>query len=190
MRVGRRNDRCRRTDRFSGSDVYRALVRNRAKLAYNGVAAWLEGDRADAEGDRRGRRASPRTSGSRTGWPRRLKTFRHDHGALTLETIEARLVFDADELKDVDADKGDRAQDIIENFMIGANGVTSRFLASRQLPSLRRVVRTPKRWDRIVELAAEKRFTLPDEPDSKALETFLTRRRRRTRCGFPIFPLP
>ena len=118
-----------------------------------------------------------------------MKTFRHDHGALTLETIEAKMVFEADQLKDVEADKGGRAHDIIENFMVGANGVTSRFLASKKLPSIRRVVRSPKRWDRIVELAAEKGFTLPAVPDSKALEQFLTKQRAADPLRFPDLSL-
>ena len=103
----------------------------------------------------------------------KLKALRHLHGALDLETIQARPVFDGDELKDLEADKKNRAKDIIEDFMIAANGVTARYLASKQFPSLRRVVRVPKRWDRIVELAAERGSTLPKEPDAKALEQFL-----------------
>jgi exoribonuclease-2 len=118
-----------------------------------------------------------------------LKTLRHDHGALTLETMEARLVFDAEELRDIVAEKSNRAKDIIENFMIAANGVTSRFLASRTLPSLRRDVRTPKQWDRIREIAAEKRFTLPEEPDSKSLETFLTQAKAADPIHFPDLSL-
>jgi exoribonuclease-2 len=170
------------------SDVYGALVRNRAKLTYHGVAAWLEGagqmpkEIGEVEGLSENLRLQDRVSLN-------LKTFRHDHGALTLETVEARLVFDADGLKDIEAEKGNRAQDIIENFMIAANGVTSRFLASRNLPSLRRVVRTPKQWDRIREIAAEKRFTLPGEPDSKSLETFLTHAKAADPIHFPDLSL-
>src|SRR5208283_854153 len=86
----------------------------------------------------------------------KLRALRHQQGALDLETIEARPVFTGDELTDLAADKRNRAKDIIEDFMIAANGVAARFLASKKLPSLRRVVRVPKRWDRIVELAAER----------------------------------
>ena len=170
------------------SDVYGALVRNRAKLTYHGVAAWLEGagpmpkEVGEVDGLSDNLRLQDRTA-------QEMKAFRHEHGALTLETIEAKLVFDADELTAVDADKGNRAQDIIENFMIAANGVTSRFLASRKLPSLRRVVRTPKRWDRIRELAAEKRFALPDEPDSRSLEEFLKQAKAADPLRFPDLSL-
>jgi VacB/RNase II family 3'-5' exoribonuclease len=170
------------------SAVYSALVRNRAKLAYHSVAAWLEGagpmpkEIAEVDGLSENLRLQDRVS-------QEMKAFRHDHGALTLETVEARLVFDADELKDIEAEKGNRAQDIIENFMIGANGVTSRFLASRNLPSLRRVVRTPKRWERIREIAAEKGFTLPEVPDSKSLEKFLTQAKAADPVRFPDLSL-
>ena len=173
---------------LQGSDVYGALVQNRAKLAYNGVAAWLEGagpmpkDIGEVGGLNENLRLQDRVAQA-------MKAFRHEHGALTLETIEAKLIFDADELTAVDADKGSRAQDIIETFMIAANGVTSRFLASRNLPSLRRVVRTPKRWDRIRDLAAEKRFTLPDDPDSRSLEAFLTQAKAADPMHFPDLSL-
>jgi exoribonuclease-2 len=170
------------------SDVYGAVVRNRAKLTYHGVAAWLEGtgpmpkEIGEVDGLGENLRLQDRVSQG-------LRTFRHEHGALTLETVEARMVFDDGELKDVEAEKGNRAQDIIENFMIAANGITSRFLASRRLPALQRVVRTPKRWDRIRELAAEKRFALPDEPDPKSLETFLTQAKTADPVHFPDLSL-
>jgi len=170
------------------SDVYGALVQNRAKLTYNGVAAWLEGtgrmpkEIGEVDGLADNVKLQDRVA-------RDMKTFRHEHGALTLETIETRLVFHADELRDVGIDTGGRAKDIIENLMIAANGATSRYLASRNLPSLRRVVRTPKRWDRIVELAAEHGVTLPDEPDSKALEQFLAQAQAADPLRFPDLSL-
>ncbi len=170
------------------SDVYGALVNNCAKLTYNGVAAWLEGtgpapkEMSEVDGLAENLRVQDRVA-------QQMKQYRHQHGALTLETVEAKIVFDADELKDVEADKGDRAKDIIENFMIAANGVTARFLASRKLPSLRRVVQTPKRWDRIRELASEHRFRLPEEPDSRALEQFLAQAKAADPLRFPDLSL-
>ena len=92
----------------------------------------------------------------------KLKRFRHDHGALELETVEAKPIFDGDKIRDLEVERKNRATDIIEDFMIAANGVTARYLSSRKSPSIRRVVRTPKRWDRIVELALEHGFKLPD----------------------------
>jgi exoribonuclease-2 len=173
---------------LQSSDLYQATVRNRAKLAYNSLAGWLEG-----------RGPMPQAIGTVSGLDenlrlqdrvaQKLKALRHLHGALDLETIEARPVFDGDELKDMAAETRNRAKDIIEDFMIAANGVTARYLASKQLPSLRRVVRIPKRWDRIVELAAERGTTLPREPDSKALDQFLVAAKAADPLRFPDLSL-
>jgi exoribonuclease-2 len=171
-----------------GSDLYGATVRNHAKLTYNSVAAWLEGNAP-----------MPPGIGTVSGLDenlrlqdcvaRKLKALRHLHGALDLETIEARPVFDGDELKDLAAETRNRAKDIIEDFMIAVNGVTARYLASKNLPSLRRVVRVPKRWDRIIELAAERGATLPREPDSKALDQFLVAAKAADPLRFPDLSL-
>jgi VacB/RNase II family 3'-5' exoribonuclease len=173
---------------LQSSDLYQATVRNRAKLAYNGVADWLAGTGpmpqgiGAASGLDESLRLQDRVA-------QQLKKLRHEHGALDLETIEARPVFVGDELKDLEADRKNRAKDIIEDFMIATNGVTARYLASKQLPSLRRVVRTPKRWDRIIELAAERRSTLPKEPDAKALEQFLVQAKAADPLRFPDLSL-
>jgi len=170
------------------SDVYGALVRNRAKLAYNSVAAWLEGAGPVPAG-------IPAVPGLEENLriqdrvAQQLKTLRHEHGALSLETVEARLVFDADELKDLQAERKNRAKDIIEDLMIAANGVTARFLSTRGLPSFRRVVRTPKRWDRIRELASDHGQKLPETPDARALEAFLTKAQAADPLRFPDLSL-
>jgi VacB/RNase II family 3'-5' exoribonuclease len=173
---------------LQSSDLYGATVRNHAKLAYNSVAGWL-GDSGPmpqgmgtVEGLDENLRLQDRVA-------QKLKAFRHVHGALNLETIEGRPVFDGDELKDFEADRKNRAQEIIEDFMIAANGVTARYLASKMFPSLRRVVRTPKRWDRIIVLASERGFTLPQVPDSKALEQFLTVAKAADPLRFPDLSL-
>ena len=118
-----------------------------------------------------------------------MKNLRHVHGALSFETVEARPVFDGDEIRDLEVEKKNRAKDIIEDFMIGANGVTARYLSSKKFPSIRRVVRTPKRWERIVELADEHGFKLPNTPDSKALEEFLTKEKAADPVRFPDLSL-
>jgi VacB/RNase II family 3'-5' exoribonuclease len=157
---------------LQSSALYGASVRNHAKLTYNGVAGWLEGrgpmppEIGAVDTLRENLQLQDRAA-------QKLRGLRHLHGALDLETIEARPVFSGDELKDLKAETGNRATDIIEDFMIAANGVAAQFLASKKMPSLRRIVRTPKRWDRIVELAAEKGTTLPREADAAALERFL-----------------
>ena len=163
---------------INGSDVYRALVRSRAKLAYNGVAAWLEGAGpaplpvTTVKGLDANLRVQDRVAGM-------LRSQRESHGALNLETVEAIPVFDGDEVKSFRIERKNRARELIENFMIVANGVVARYLESRKIPSIRRVVQAPKRWDRIVGVAAERGWTLPEEPDSKALEAFLTAQRAR-----------
>jgi exoribonuclease-2 len=160
-------------------DVYRALVRNRAKLAYDEVGAWLEGNGAppDAIGTVSGLdvqlRAQDRIAQA-------LRMNRHAHGALDFDRAELRPVMEGDRVADLRAVASGRARDLIEDFMIAANGATAGFLAARRSPSLRRVVKTPERWPRIVSLAAERGMTLPADPDALALERFLTRERQRS----------
>jgi exoribonuclease-2 len=173
---------------LQASDLYRATVRNRAKLAYNSVAAWLDGTgpKPAAIGAVAGLDENLRLQ-DRVA--QKLKDVRHAVGALDLETIEARPVFSGDDLTDLKADKPNRAKDIIADFMIATNGVTARFLAAKNSPSLRRVVRTPKNWNRIVELAAEHGGELPDGPDSKALEEFLVSAKAADPLRFPDLSL-
>ncbi len=172
---------------LQNSDVYRARVRNHAKLAYNSVAAWLEGgSMPEAIATVNGLAENLRLQDSAA---QKLKDFRHVQGALSLETIEARPIFEGDAIRGLQVEEKNRAKDIIEDFMIAANGVTARYLSSRKFPSIRRVVRTPKRWDRIVEIAAELKFTLPANPDSKALEEFLTKQKAADPLRFPDLSL-
>ena len=118
-----------------------------------------------------------------------LKNLRHVQGALSLETIEAKPIFDGDQIRDLEVETKNRAKEIIEDFMIAANGVTARYLAASKFPSIRRVVRTPKRWDRIVELAREHGFKLPRDPDSKALDEFLVKEKAADPLRFPDLSL-
>ena len=172
----------------SDSDVYAAVVRNRAKLAYNGVADWLDSRGpmpaavAAVPGMDEQLRIQDRVAALMNGW-------RHAHGALDLETIEARAVFEDHAVRELQVERRNRAKAIIENFMIAANGVTARYLADRRLPSLRRVVRTPARWDRIVDLARQHGDALPAEPDGLALQQFLTRQKARDPVRFPDLSL-
>jgi exoribonuclease-2 len=170
------------------SDVYQATVRNRAKLAYNSLAGWLDtaGPRPDGIANVNGLEENILIQDRIA---QALKTLRHVHGALDFETIEANPVFDGDSLKGLEAERGNRAKSIIEDFMIAANGVTARFLESRQMPCIRRVVRTPKRWDRIIELASQHDFTLPGGPDPKALSQFLAKAKSADPLRFPDLSL-
>lgn len=158
------------------SKLYTAWVRNHAKLAYNSVAAWLEqtgpmpAELAAVAGLAENLQLQDRAAQS-------MKNYRHVHGALSLETIEARPVFDGDQITALEVEEKNRAKEIIEDFMIAANGVTARYLSAMQYPSIRRVVRNPKRWERIVAIVADHGFQLPGLPDSKALEEFLVRQK-------------
>lgn len=169
-------------------NIFRSRVRNHAKLAYNSVAAWLEGTGAAPEaitaanGLSENLRLQDRTAQS-------MRNFRHVHGALSLETIQAKPIFDGDQIRDLELARKNRATDIIEDFMITANGVTARYLTAKNFPSIRRVVRTPKRWDRIVELAGEHNHQLPAVPDSKALDEFLIREKAAEPLRFPDLSL-
>ncbi len=177
-----------RNGALDGSEVYRALVRNQAHLTYDAVAAWLEGAGPEPQ-------AISRVAGLAENLrvqdraAQALSALRHELGALDLQTIEARAVFELDQLSGLEPEQKNRAKEIIEDFMIAANGVTARFLATRGFPSLRRVVREPKRWERIVELAASLGVTLPGEPDAKALGGFLATRRTADPLRFPDLSL-
>lgn len=170
------------------SDVYRAWVCNHAKLAYNSLAAWLEGNGrlpeavAAVNGLEENLRLQDKAA-------QRMKNFRHLQGALSLETIEAKPVFDGDQIRALEIEEKNRAKEIIEDIMIAANGVTARYLSTRKFPSIRRVVRTPKRWERIVKIAREHGFNLSENPDSKALEEFLIREKVADPLRFPDLSL-
>ena len=160
----------------SGSAVYRARVLNRARLAYNAVAAWLDADTA-----------APVKVAALPGLDEQLrvqdrvaqamKRQRHARGALGLATNETRPVFSDGVLTDLRPDPGNRAKELIANFMIAANGVTARYLEQHRLPSLRRMLRAPARWDRIVALAAQAGETLPEVANAAALDAFLAKQR-------------
>ena len=170
------------------SHIYRAWVRNHAKLAYNSVAGWLENKGALPEaivavkGLAENLQLQDRAAQS-------MKNFRQSYGALSLETLEAKPVFAGDEIRALEIEEKNRAKEIIENFMIAANGVTARYLSANKFPSIRRVVRIPKRWDRIVEIAAEHKFGLPEQPNSTALEEFLISEKAAHPIRFPDLSL-
>jgi exoribonuclease-2 len=160
----------------TGSEIYAAVVRNRAKLAYDGVAAWLDGKAPPARISTVPGLADQLRLQDRVA--QALRGLRHRNGALTLETVEAEAVFDGDVLADLRPVERNRAKELIEDFMIAANGVTARYLEGKGFPSLRRVLRSPERWNRIVDLATALGEHLPPEPSARALDQFLTRRRQ------------
>jgi exoribonuclease II len=165
------------------SDVYRARVRNRAKLTYDGVAAWLDG-RGPAPA---AFATEPDLLAQVTLQDRLaglLRARRAEEGALDFDRTELKPIVADGVVTDLRTEEPNRARDLIESFMVTANGVTARFLTSRGYPSIRRVVRSPERWPRIVELARQYGVQLPAEPDARALETFLKAQRLAKPDGF------
>jgi VacB/RNase II family 3'-5' exoribonuclease len=158
----------------SSSDVYRAIVRNQAQLAYDSVGAWLEG-----------KGPPPAKVAASSGLQAQLqlqneaaqilRKQRYQNGALNIDTAEVRPVVLNQQVVDIVNQQRNHATELIEDFMIAANGVVARML--EKVSSLRRIVKTPERWDRIVQLAATHNEKLPAQPDSKALNDFLLRRK-------------
>jgi exoribonuclease-2 len=168
--------------------VYRAAVRNRAKLAYPSVGAWLEGrgEMPPAIGAVPGLAENLRLQDQVA---QRLRAHRHEHGALELESLEVHARFEGDAVVGLARDERNRAKELIEDFMIAANGIIARFLGDRGFPIMRRVVRSPERWQRIVDIAQHLGERLPPEPDAKALQEFLLRRRAADALRFPDLSL-
>jgi len=170
------------------SDLFSAVVRNQAKLAYDAVALWLDGvgpkpvaiDQVDGLDE---------NIRLQDGLAQKMKALRHQHGALDFQTTQARPIFTGEEILALRADEKNRAKEIIEEFMIAANGVVARTLSAKQFISIRREVRIPKKWERIVSLAAEMGASLPQEPDSQALEHFLLSAQKADPLRFPDLSL-
>jgi exoribonuclease-2 len=172
----------------SASRVYRARLRNHAKLVYESVGPWLEGRLPVPPEVARvpGLEAQLRLQDEALT---RFQALRRRRGALNFETIEATPVTAGGQVVDLVVKEKGRARTLIESFMVAVNGATAAFLHDRGLPSIQRVVRTPKRWPRIVELAAEFGETLPPAPDPRALAAFLDRRRTADPEHFPDLSL-
>jgi exoribonuclease-2 len=168
--------------------AYRALVRNRAQLAYNSVGAWLEGSgpapaKVAANADLAAQLKLQDSAAQH------MMGSRFQHGALDLETIETRPVMLAEEAVDIARQQKNRATSLIEEFMVAANGVIAKTFDDAGVASIRRIVRTPKRWDRIVEVADGLGTKLPAEPDSKALNDFLLLQKQKDPDHFPDLSL-
>ena len=167
----------------SASSVYRAVVLNRAKLGYDGVSAWLDGTTpappqiASVPGLEAQLRLHDTLAGA-------LRQWRQARGALNVNTLSARPVFEDGQLVDLRADEKNRAKDLIADLMIAANGATARYLMDQGFPSLRRLLQAPKRWDRIALLASSHGVQLPALPDALALDGFLSARRLADPAGF------
>jgi len=162
---------------IGASSVYPARVRNRAQLTYSGVGPWLEG-------------TAPAPA-KVAAWPdlaaqvqlqneaaHALREARHRLGALTFDRAEVQPVIAEGKVRDIQSRRANRASRLIEDFMIGANEVMARTLREAGVSSIRRVVKAPERWERIMELAERYGEKLPPEPDAAALNAFLIRRKQ------------
>ncbi len=168
--------------------VARAVVRNKAKLAYSGLAEWLSG-----------KASVPSRVLALSGLQQQLqlqnratlalRARRVEQGALDLDTLEARPVMANGQVVDLVLQPDSRSRQLIEDLMVASNGVMARFLAGHQRSSIARVVRVPKRWERIVELAKGLGTTLPSTPDSAALERFLLSQKASDALHFPDLSL-
>jgi VacB/RNase II family 3'-5' exoribonuclease len=168
--------------------IYPALVCNRAKLVYEEVGAWLDGKgpAPQAFADIPGLEAQVRMQDEAAG---RLRSFRMEQGALELESLEARTVMKDETVVGLVLPSEDRAHHLIENFMIVANGTVMSFLEKARVPVIQRIVRIPKNWPGIVDVAAEFGVRLPFAPDVKALSKFLLKRKSADPDHFPDLSL-
>ena len=168
--------------------IYRATVRNRAKLAYNSVAAWLDG-KANMPAKVAAVAGLDQQLQLQLRISQTMKQLRYQHGALDLQAVEPRAIISDGQILGLEQESRNCATELIEDFMIGANGVSANFLEQHHSPSLRRVVRSPKRWDRIVQVAADFGVTLPAEPSAVALAEFLRNRHKADPLRFPDLSL-
>ena len=170
------------------SHIQRARVRNRAQLAYDAVSAWLEGQGPlpEAADIVPGMDQQLRTQDAVA---QQLRANRREQGSLEFQTLQPRAEFEGQRVVAIRQQEQNRARQLIEEFMVATNGVTARFLAGKRRAAIRRVVRSPERWVRIAEVAAERGWRLPPDPDSRALEQFLAAERRRDPLRFPDLSL-
>ena len=173
---------------FTPAGVHRALVHNKAKLAYDALSAWIDGAGAMPDAARAvpGMDAQLRAQDEAA---QRLRQRRHVQGSLELETFQPRAQFDGERVVDIRQQVQNRARQLIEELMIATNTCTAQFLARGGAVSLRRVVRSPERWQRIADVARKFGESLPKEPDSRALEAFLARRHQADPLRFPDLSL-
>ena len=170
------------------STVHRARVRNQAKLAYDAVAAWIEGE-GDLPEAARAVPGMDEQLRTQDAVAQRMRVRRRDQGSLELETFQPRAVFEGERVVGIAQQVQNRARQLIEEFMIATNTCTAQFLAQHGGSALRRVVRSPERWLRIVEVASKYGESLPTTPDSRALEGFLARQRKADPLRFPDLSL-
>jgi exoribonuclease-2 len=170
-------------------DVFRALVCNKAKLSYESIGTWFDADGVIPDEVSRVKSLEAQLR-LQLEVAQYLNAARKQQGALRLDTNQATpLVDDLQRIVDFSVDERNSARDLIENFMVAANGAMAEFLDRRGVPSIHRVVKTPENWPRIREIASEVNDDLPDAPDALALSEFLERRRAADPDRFPDLSL-
>jgi exoribonuclease-2 len=173
---------------ISKPGVYRALVRNRAQLTYNGVGPWLEGSAAAPSKVAQSADLAAQLK-LQDEAAQALRAARDRLGALNFDRLEAQPVIKDGHVQDIEARRHNRAAQLIEDFMIGANEVMAQTLSNAGVSSIRRVVKEPERWPRIMELAERYGDKLPLQPDSGALNGFLARRKQADPVHYPDLSL-
>ncbi len=170
------------------ADIYRARVTNKTQLTYSGVGNWI--DSGASIPDKVAKNAALESQlRLQAKIAVALRTTRLDNGALEIETVEARAVTDNGKVTGIEKTQKNTATDMIEDFMVAANGSVARFLEAHRVSSIRRIVRSPERWQRIVELAKQFGTDLPAEPDPVALHDFMLARRSADPDHFPDLSL-
>lgn len=170
------------------AQIYRAMVLNKAQLAYDAVSAWIMGEGELPEPARRIAGMATQLS-LQDDLAQKLRVLRRAEGSLEFETFQPKALFKGDRIADIRQQEQNRARQLIEEFMIATNGCTAHFLLRHGRASLRRVVRSPERWQRIVDVALEHDTVLPRQPDGKALEVFLAQQRKTDPLRFPDLSL-
>ena len=173
---------------IESSKVYRAQVRNQAKLAYSSVGAWLEG-KGPLPISAEKVKGMDEQLRIQDEFAQKLRKLRHEHGALEFETIQPQTIMKDGVVADLKQDDRNRAHELIEDLMVAANGVTARFLTQAGYSTFRRVVRSPERWEKIVQVAKDLGEVLPDQADSQALSQFLTKQKSVDPLRFPDLSL-
>ena len=169
---------------LTDGQIYRAVTRNHAQLTYSTVGPWLEGSapppsKVAASADLKAQLELQNEAAHA------LRAARGRLGALSFDRVETQAVVSNGHVRDVTARRQNRASRLIEDFMIGANEVMARTLREARVSSIRRVVKAPERWPRIMELAEHYGEKLPSEPDSGALNAFLVRRKQADPVHYP-----
>lgn len=168
--------------------IYQALVKNKAQLAYDSISAWLEGNANNPIPLAVQAELSTQIM-TQDRVAQQMRSLRHQHGSLQFVTFEPKAILSEHKIIDIQQQEQNRGRQIIEEFMIATNACSAHYLADHQMASIRRVVRTPEKWNRIRELAQHYHFSLPAEPSSLALEAFLIERQKVDPLRFPDLSL-